>query len=81
MKRTYTTQQILDMVPTEWSKVRDYAVNDKGVKYEYMITRLGTNMVWVWACENYIKQSSVSFACWNGKEWIKKKRNKFIEII
>lgn len=79
MKDTFTTKQILDTVPQPWMSLRKRIIKEDGTVYEYQIWRGGTNMVWVWACENYIKLSSKAFAVWNGKEW-KKKRNKFIEI-
>jgi hypothetical protein len=82
MKDKFTRAELEALVPNEMDEYREYRVSPKGVTYEIHVWRNMCNHVWVWACKNRIKMSSLSFTNWViGGERSQRCSNRFVEII
>ena len=82
MRDKFTRAEIEALVPNEMDSYREYRVSPKGVRYELHVWRNMCNHVWVWACKNSIKMSSMSFTNWEiDGERKQRCSNRFVEIV
>ena len=82
MKDKLTTEEIFTMVSEEKSTHREFRVSPSGKNYELHVWRSALGQIWIWACKNYVKPLSKSFAYWSHTNgWKIRCKNQFVEII
>lgn len=81
MRDQYTTEQILDFVKDTDTYRNFYNRTPDHKRFELQVVRMNTGDVYVWACENYIKPHSKSFARYDciKKQWTQR-NNRFVKI-
>ena len=81
MKLWYTTDQILDFVKGTDTYRKSYREVPDQKPFELQVVRMNTGDVYVWACENYSKPHSKSFARYDciTKQWTQR-NNRFVKI-